>query len=92
MTILFDATRPVKSAPRNFALGLTRVSSPRPRFEPGPSDLHWAAANLNEGTTCYEVMGISDEGLERIAENRRFDNAAGCALATARHEAGFRCF
>ncbi len=84
MTTVFDSTRPVKpSARKPFAAGLARTPARQPRFEPTPDDLAWAAANLNANTTHYEVIGQSDEAI---------DFAYGCALATARHEAGFRCY
>ena len=73
-TILFDATKPVKSTRRNFALGLTRTTARREKFEPSAIDLHEAAVILNANTTQYEVVGISDEGLARLAaENAHFD-------------------
>ena len=70
MTILFDATRPVKSAPRTFGMGLARAlpQSRAVRAERG-SDRHHAAVILNANTTQYEVVGISDEGLG--ADRRR---------------------
>lgn len=75
MTILFDATRPVKSHRRPFAAGLSFA-----RRQPfTTTDLAWWAANAPSNGAGYEVVGRSDAALEQ---------AAGAAAAQARMDAG----
>jgi len=73
--------RPVKPATRkSFTAGLT-INPRRAPFT--AADLAWAAASLNARTTQYEVTGRSDAALEQ---------AASCAFAQARLDAGFPLF
>jgi hypothetical protein len=76
MTILFDATRKVKSA-RPFAAGLTTRRRP---FVPTPADMQWAAETSPTRNEFYDVVGPSDAW---------YDNAAGAALVTAKMSAGY---
>lgn len=92
MMILFDATRPAKSrrSIRLFGIGLSRTRPERPAPY-SAADLAWWSVHSPANATGYEVIGRSTaERLE--AENRRLEQAAGCALAQARMDAGFGPF
>ena len=83
MTILFDATRPVKTARRkSFAIGVTRPNRER-RAPYTAADAAWWAANAPSNPTGYEVNGIADSII---------DQAAGEAAALDRMEAGCPAF
>jgi hypothetical protein len=77
MTILFDATRRVKSA-RPFAQGL-RLSEPR-RQPYTAEDAAWWASNSPANRRGYDVIGRSDASLEF---------AAGCFAVGSLMDAGF---
>ncbi len=65
MTILFDATRPVKSTRNTFGRG---IAPARPaRFVPSQADLNWAAQHLNATATDYDVIGPADFIVEEAA-------------------------
>lgn len=65
MTILFDATRPVKTRRRRpFAAGLSE-----PKREPYTgADLAWAAQALNENSEVYVVVRYRDEPAARLEQ------------------------
>jgi hypothetical protein len=80
MTILFDATRPVKlTEARRFAEGLARRPSVR-RMPYTAADLEWAAYELNKDATNYEVLACG--------QDREWDRRASEAFALDRLEAG----
>lgn len=64
MTILFDATRKVKTARRVFGQGIPVGDCRQPY---SAADLAWAAANLNASATDYAVVGLTDDAYDRMA-------------------------
>ena len=69
MTILFDATKPVKTTRnRPYGLGIVRQRPERLPFGPTPEDAAWWAYESNKGRRDYEVVAT--------AEDRHFDRMA----------------
>jgi hypothetical protein len=81
-TLNAECGRPARRRVRRpFAAGLN--ARPERRTPYTAADLAWAAANLNASTTQYEVDAPGHAAMEQ---------AAGCALAQARLDAGYRVF
>ncbi len=70
MTILFDATKPVKTTRnRPFGLGLGRYQAERLPIGPSDADRAWAAYELNKDARDYDVLvSAEDLRIERLAE------------------------
>lgn len=83
MTILFDATKPVKPARKPFGIGLSRELPRRTRPEPTAADMQWWAANSPANRTGYDVIGPADSII---------DQTAGEAAALTALEAGYAPF
>ena len=69
MTILFDATKPVKTTRnRPFGLGIARQRDERLPYGPTHEDAAWWAYEANKDCRDYEVVST--------AEDRHFDRMA----------------
>ncbi len=81
MSIVFDSTRPV-NVNKSFGAGLARPSTRRngPLDGKSDADIRYAAEALNADARDFETIGFADAVIE---------DAAGCALASARMDAGY---
>ena len=73
MTILYPASKSVKSARRTFGVGILPQRPARLPIGPSEADLRWAAYELNKDCRDYEVVST--------AEDRHYDRLADAAEA-----------